>query len=304
MVYTGYWQQPVCFCLRVLVNEGMYGVEFTPQQSQCLWKLHTASEMGPVNTKVLDREVFDLWVSLIMHSDYVEQRSALIYLCGILSYDLKNKQWRRPANFTPILAGIQYCTRVIMLEYALLFKHRLMFSSLQAVDPMVTFKHVRDRWLVDGEPTPFNYIHKLLNYGMGAVKHSRSKDRVRWSVDGQIMYLDSLALDSNAWRKFIQELFEATEGFMSEHLLRQDNCVPDVDLYAITDNPNRSDASHYFALNEPDARIEARRRMLRNLKRSSHWSTLVDMDGNEIEFNRVGVDEISHGSISSWNLFW
>jgi len=76
------------------------------------------------------------------------------------------------------------------------------------------------------------------------------------------------------------------------------------DLYAITDDPNRSDASHYFALNEPDARIEARRRMLRNLKRSSHWSTLVDMDGNEIEFNRVGVDEISHGSISSWNLFW
>jgi len=37
------------------------------------------SEMGPVNTKVLDREVFDLSVSLIMHSDYIEQRSALIF---------------------------------------------------------------------------------------------------------------------------------------------------------------------------------------------------------------------------------
>jgi hypothetical protein len=80
------------------------------------------------------------------------------------------KQWKRPSRYTPILAGLQFI-RLVMPERALPQGTRDdRFPNVFRADPLTMFKRVRDNWLVDGEPSPFNYIHKFLNYRMNAAK--------------------------------------------------------------------------------------------------------------------------------------
>ena len=66
-----------------------------------------------------------------------------------------------------------------MLEHVLPTSCRDRFSSSQMIDPMKTFRCIRHVWLVDGEPSLFNYIYKLLDYGMSSGNDSRVRDRVR-----------------------------------------------------------------------------------------------------------------------------
>ena len=54
---------------------------------------------------------------------------------------------------------------MLMLENALLSEHRNEFTEESEVDPVATFRKIRDKWLVDRKGTPFGYLHRLLNYG-------------------------------------------------------------------------------------------------------------------------------------------
>lgn len=84
---------------------------------------------------------------------------------------------------------------------------------------MNRFKVIRDEWLVDGEPSPFNYIHKLLNYGYVAGKLFKSRTRLRWSADGKRMYFDGRGIEITEWHKFIQTMLDEAEDMMTKHLL-------------------------------------------------------------------------------------
>jgi len=123
-------------------------VQFTPNQEQCLREL-----MGLLgeDESVLDTKVLELSVLLIRHSDYASQRSSLIYFSGVMGYKVEWKQWRQPHDYTTILAGLQFCIRVVMLESALPRRDRGNFTEDTEMNPVDTFRIVRDKWLVDGE---------------------------------------------------------------------------------------------------------------------------------------------------------
>ena len=97
-IYTSYWQQFFCFCLRILGEESMYGVELKPRQRTLLAKLQEMVELEDPTNEQLDKKVQELSVEMIMHSDYCRQKSVLRYFCGILGYNLSMKQWRRPCH--------------------------------------------------------------------------------------------------------------------------------------------------------------------------------------------------------------
>src|SRR5436190_22858397 len=67
----------------------------------------------------IEQKILELSILLIQHSDYAKERSSLVYFMGVLVYNVEWKQWRQPLEYTTILAGIQFCMRVIMLEAAL-----------------------------------------------------------------------------------------------------------------------------------------------------------------------------------------
>ena len=146
--YIGYWQQYLIFCIRSIMLES--AVQFTPRQDQCLREL-----MGLLDEEesVLDAKVLELSVLLIRHSDYASQKSSLIYFSGVMGYKVEWKQWRQPHDYTTILAGLQFCIRVVMLESALPRRYRDDFTEDLDMNPVDKFRTVRDKWLVDGEGT-------------------------------------------------------------------------------------------------------------------------------------------------------
>ena len=133
---------------------------------------------------------------------------------NLLGYDVDHKQWRQAGmkailnstdigDFTPILAGFQFCIRVLLLEHCLPTDDRNNMSE-SGMNPVPIFRQVHNEWLVEGEPTPFNYIHKLLNYGLHIGKDTKSRTRVRWSI--------SIILHSAPCMRFFASNFGGASG--------------------------------------------------------------------------------------------
>ena len=97
----------------------------------------------------LKQALFNLLVSLICHSDYAKELSSLIYYTGIRGYNIDYKQWRKPQDYTTILADIQFCIQIIMLKYTLLTGSRDEFTEHSALTPVMKFCEIR-KWLIDG----------------------------------------------------------------------------------------------------------------------------------------------------------
>lgn len=147
--YIQYWQRLICFCLRALGDEVKYGVEFLAAQMIALRELYASADVEQVNQAVLDERVFEVSIKLIMHSDYAEQRSVLIYFCCLLGYNPILKQWRKAADYTPILGSIQFCIRVLMLEFAI--PSHLRATRVDGMsNPLNTFRELRDVSMVGG----------------------------------------------------------------------------------------------------------------------------------------------------------
>ena len=68
-VYTSYWQQFFCFCLRILGEESTYGAEFKLRQRKELKKLRDMMELKDFTVKKLNTMMRELSVQMIMHSD-------------------------------------------------------------------------------------------------------------------------------------------------------------------------------------------------------------------------------------------
>jgi hypothetical protein len=148
----------------MLNEEEVSGIQFLGDQRDDLEELQRLAEEDE-NEYRIDAQV--LWVSMrfIMHSDYAARKSGLVHFFGVLGYDERKKRWREPSTFTPILAGVQFCMCVLTLEHTLPLEERDKFTCMDGRDPLEVFRVVRDKWLVHGAASPFNTLHKLLQYG-------------------------------------------------------------------------------------------------------------------------------------------
>jgi len=196
--YVELWQRFLCFCYRIIGDQQTYGVEFLDEQIRVIWDLKTSLELGVIHNDTLDEKVFPLKnlsnqkiealsVSFLKHSDFALQKSSLIYFCGILGFNIQLHQWLDPSPYTQTLAGLQFCIRVILLEHALPSVQRDGFRDVHPT-PLERFRRIHVQYLVEGEEYPFNYIHKLLNYGMQASKNCTTRSRIRWSTDNQMLF--------------------------------------------------------------------------------------------------------------------
>ena len=127
-------------------------VQFTAPQREELLELNSMLYETDDDLEI-QAKIQDLSILLIQHSDYTKERSSLIYFTGILGYNLEWKQWQQPREYTTILAGIQFCIRVITLEVALPTNMRASFSEISPENPIQVMRKVQDIWLVDGEGT-------------------------------------------------------------------------------------------------------------------------------------------------------
>src|SRR5436190_23634002 len=116
-------------------------IQFNDRQKECLWELNSLTFETDVDSEI-EKKIFELSVLLIQHSDYTKEQSSLIYFTGVLGYNLQWKQWRQPSEYTTILAGIQFCIHVIMVEAALPTNLRNGFNETSVENPIQIFRKV------------------------------------------------------------------------------------------------------------------------------------------------------------------
>lgn len=147
--YIGYWQSYILLCYR-MYKQNDPRMQFTDSQEEFLSRtMMVMSGYTEDKQDALHKVLFELSVSLIRHSDYAKQLSSLIYYAGIRGYNIDYKQWRQPQDYTTILAGLQFCIRVLMLEHTLPIALRDQFTEHSIVTPVDKFRQER-RWLIDG----------------------------------------------------------------------------------------------------------------------------------------------------------
>lgn len=184
--YTKTWQQLIYFCIRALNEEGTYKIRFQSDQRR---ELRGTVKLDREDAMALDLKMMSIFTSLIKQSEW-HTRSPVGYFCGVLGYNLASSQWRLPVQYTPILAGVQYCIRVMMLKHALSQDERRNYWKTNTKDPLERFREIRDEWLVAGKPSPFRYVHGLMNYGMGLAKNS-----LHWTAGLAGLYIHERQLD-------------------------------------------------------------------------------------------------------------
>ena len=102
----------------------------------------------------IDLAILDFSINLIKHSDFQKIRSVIKYFSGIKGYKLSESRWRRPAEHTPTLAALQFCIRVIGLEYALPTNQRDTHIYNPESTPLTIFREFHGTWLADGTASP------------------------------------------------------------------------------------------------------------------------------------------------------
>jgi len=289
--YADVWMQLVLFCWRTFELKDS-GAGFLPGQRECLIKLRDVVCLQDVSDEKLDSAVLALSVSLIEHSDFQNKRSVIKYFGGVLGYKLSESRWKRPSEYTPTLAALQFCIRVISLEHCLPLKGRDGYIYNPNATPLTKFREFHSVWLVDGAGCPFSYIHKLLNYGMGASKDAMGGDKLRFSDDQSYCFYDGHGFEVSKWKEMIKDIHRRAESILSRRLLFHDtDKIEPINPYTFIDSESNFNNDDYFATTIPDYRNAARRTVMDALMKSEKWDRMMMIEDGKLVFLAAGVDE-------------
>jgi hypothetical protein len=274
--YKRIWTRLIFFCWRTFEIEDT-GAQFLECQSDEIRKLRESVCLHSGDEKEVDDAIFKLSVSLIQHSDFENEKSAIKYFAGVMGYDGAQARWKRPSAYTPFLAGMQFCMRVLLLEDALPLGMRNGYRHGIDVPPLEQFQVQHSQWLVDGSATPYSWLHKLLNYGMTAAKEAKGEDRTRFSRDGKYCYFEGHGFKVEEWKTMVKDIIREMESVLSRELLFQNSDTIDpMNPYQFVDHEFVHDRGHYFAQLISDHRHRARETVLKNLKKSGRdWLKFI-----------------------------
>jgi hypothetical protein len=106
--YIRYWQSYILFCYRMFKLKDTW-LQFTTTQYQNLIAMQSIIDSHEEDQmEEFEILLFKFFVSLICHLDYAKEPSSLIYYSGVRGYNVDYKQWRKPLDYTTILAGVQF----------------------------------------------------------------------------------------------------------------------------------------------------------------------------------------------------
>src|SRR5579871_5674300 len=247
-------------------------------------EMRTVLVENPEERERIRSLVFRLSVRLIKHSDFKPQKSALLYFAGILGYDDQRRTFRSPQNYTPYLSQLQYCMRIVLFEHSLATEGRDWLSMNDSINPLELIRSTRDTWLVVGQPTPFNQIHTLLQYGMHVAKESGGKEQVLWMSDRQTMIFNGRPLEIRQLRTFIHSLVSTATTMVIELMFGDRGMLDRLDLNALRDDLNLANLGYSFVRETENQLSNGRSNMMDRLKKPELWDTFIMNEGDGLVF--------------------
>ena len=279
--YSKTWARLILFCLRTFESDSS-NCQFNEKTQEQLQELLQAIHLdAPESTTT--KKLLELSISLITQSDYDGEYSVIKYFSGILGYSAAEARWQTPKEYTPVLARILFCMQVLGLEYSLPSAERDTMNTEGDNAPHARLNLFRSKWLVEDEPTPFNTMHKLLNYGLTAAKDGFGFHWIRIDAAEKWLYYKGEKLSISQLREFQHTILRKADEVLSRSLLfRTSRNVKDINPYQfVHEDFSNLDTDYFFADVIPDWREKNRHILLKDLKaNSSRWNKLVDNDAS------------------------
>src|SRR5277367_176543 len=288
--YMEEWKRLLFFCWRTFDAEES-GAQFTANQLGHLYDLRRLS--FDAMEEQIDKIILALSVSLIMHSDYDESVSVIKYFSGVIGYNLLQARWKRPGEYTPSLAPLQFCIRVISLEHSLPLdtRDRYIYNNLVPT-PQETFRSFHSLWFVDGGGQPMSYIHKLMNYGTKASLQAKGGDKLRFSPNKKRCFYDGNGFAISAWKEMINDIIRNAESILSRHFLfRDSDMINPINPYDNVDSKGDSTAGDYFASRNPDFKDKARQYIMLELCKSDKWKIIMKVCDGKMVMKKEATDK-------------
>ena len=282
--YSKTWARLILFCLRKL-ESNISSCQFNEKTREQLYVLRDSIHFNkPLS--IITKQLLDVSVSLIAQSDYDGEYSVIKHFMGILGYSVSEARWRSPKEYTPVLARILFCMQVIGLEYSLPSAERDTMDLEGDNAPHIQLNKFRSKWLVEDEPSPFNTLHKLLNYGLTAAKDGLGFHWIRIDANEEWLYYKGERLNLARHKEFQHIILRKAEEILSHSLLfKTSRTVDDVNPYQfVHEDFSNLDTGYFFADVIPDWRETNWRTLLDNLNGNPlKWSMLVDNDASAKE---------------------
>jgi len=223
-------------------------VQLNKRQTELLQHLEEAiSNENPDLSRSMQEELVDGFmlefaVSLIKHRDFRSELSAIKYFCGVMGYNLSKRRWKRPGEYTPFLAAIQFGIRMFSLESSLPMRERNNYRyrpkhEKTGKTPLLRFRKFHWKWLVEAQACPFTYVHKLLNYGISVSINDRGKPTVDFLDDGKWATVHGHAFEISKYKSMIDSVARRAEMILSRELLfRDSDTIDSINPYEIYDD--------------------------------------------------------------------
>jgi hypothetical protein len=279
--YSEIWAGLVMLCLRRSEMPDDHRVPLRTNDEMALTKIRMVWQRGQqegLDTDDLDDAVLAFSAELTMHDKLRENVGAIQYYSGLMAYQPKTKTFATPDEYTPKLAALQWCMRVILLESTLPTKERSDFYRYHDHEsPLDKFRKIHGLWLTQGRDTPFHLIHALMNYGFKAAWWTPGKDHIYIPRDKQVLYYDGQRLEIANWILCVHKLVEELERLTCLLLFISE--LPDVDFYPIVDDYRMKDMGEYFGTKQEGGKPAARRRMLQRVQARGEYHIWIDDNG-------------------------
>ena len=141
--------------------------------------------------------------------------SPLIHFLAVLGIDEETKRLRKAENYSYILAGVVYCTRVIGVE-VLLPSHERDEQSAAARE---NFLEKRGEFLADGSFSVMSTMINLLAYSKSIALSASNEGMVHWGPDRKWLTLRGRRLVIERWKRMVQEAVDEAERLLWEEVM-------------------------------------------------------------------------------------
>ncbi|TKA75572.1 hypothetical protein B0A55_07939 [Friedmanniomyces simplex] len=139
---------------------------------------------GGWEDKAQVKALLDFYESLIFQKVRGDTfKSAVMHFLAVLGIDEEMIRLRSANDFSYMLAGVVYCTRVLAVEVILPSEH---WEEQEEEDDR-RFRQMRDEYLADGTYSVFSKMLSLLAYGKSIALDHNNAGAVSWSLDRSVM---------------------------------------------------------------------------------------------------------------------
>jgi hypothetical protein len=272
--YKSIWKRLLCFVYRTslptqsirllhrLTNAQLFHLDRILRLAEDLSSLQCLSESDASATEGVEEIVRDLdkacllfYVALLDHTlqgDHFE--SVVLSFLAVIGIDESpDGVFRGPLSYSPDLSKFVKMAQMLVVQRSVVAA-----EEGEVEHPSYMLDEMRDRFMVRGSRTAFDWACRLRSYAKKVVSNTTSLGHIAWSEDGSSVTYKDTGFSMDALRNFIAVQVEKAQQELEDLLLlhpeeARDDIVPPVHLYRLQDNHSNGQKGWNFLKDQRNA---------------------------------------------------